>query len=219
MTKKPLIIINCKTYVEGSGKEARRLAKNISTIKNIRANIIMSVQAPDIYACSKTKTKIIAQHFNTSQAGANTGDIHIKSLIENGAKGSLINHSEKRLPLKEIAKRIALLQEAKLQAIVCVKTPKEAQKVAKLRPELIAIEPPKLIGGTISVTTADPKIITKTIEQVRKVNTDVEILCGAGIKTKEDVKKALKLGCRGVLLASGIIKQKNQKKALEQIIP
>jgi triosephosphate isomerase len=35
------------------------------------------------------------------------------------------------------------------------------------------------------------------------------ILCGAGISTAEDVSIALKLGTRGVLVASGIVKAKD----------
>jgi len=49
---------------------------------------------------------------------------------------------------------------------------------------------------------------------VRKVNPDVVVLCGAGISSGDDVEAALKLGTKGVLLASGVVKAKEPKKVL-----
>jgi triosephosphate isomerase len=46
----------------------------------------------------------------------------------------------------------------------------------------------------------------------------VGVLCGAGITTGEDLRAALDLGSEGVLLASGIIKAKDQRQALEELV-
>jgi triosephosphate isomerase len=45
----------------------------------------------------------------------------------------------------------------------------------------------------------------------------VTILCGAGITTGKDVTAALKLGTKGVLLASGIVKAKEPYKVLSEM--
>jgi triosephosphate isomerase len=74
---------------------------------------------------------------------------------------------------------------------------------------MIAVEPPELIGTGIPVSKAKPEIITSTVKLVRKVNSKVTILCGAGISHGEDVAAALKLGTQGVLVASGIVKAKD----------
>ena len=50
------------------------------------------------------------------------------------------------------------------------------------------------------------------------MNGDVAVLCGAGVKTGEDVRTALDLGARGVLLASGVVKAKDPEAVLRDLI-
>ena len=64
------------------------------------------------------------------------------------------------------------------------------------------------------MTTANPDIVKRTVDAIKKVSPDVKVLCGAGVKTGADVKKAIELGCSGVLLASGITKVADPKKAI-----
>jgi triosephosphate isomerase len=59
------------------------------------------------------------------------------------------------------------------------------------------------------VSKAKPEVVTDTVKLVQQVNRDMPILCGAGISQAEDVAIALKLGTRGVLVASGIVKAKD----------
>ena len=47
---------------------------------------------------------------------------------------------------------------------------------------------------------------------------DVMVLCGAGVKTGEDLRVALELGASGVLLASGITKADRPGVALENLL-
>ncbi|MCD4808712.1 MAG: triose-phosphate isomerase, partial [Methanosarcinales archaeon] len=50
------------------------------------------------------------------------------------------------------------------------------------------------------------------------INPDVKVLCGAGISKGEDMKAALELGSVGVLLASGVVKSSDPKKALFDLV-
>jgi triosephosphate isomerase len=84
-------------------------------------------------------------------------------------------------------------------------------------PDMIAIEPPELIGTGISVSKARPELITESVKQIRKVNGSVKILCGAGVTTAEDVSKALELGSEGVLVASGVVKSKDPRTILRSM--
>jgi triosephosphate isomerase len=43
------------------------------------------------------------------------------------------------------------------------------------------------------------------------------VLCGAGVSSKEDVKKALELGAQGVLLASAFVKAPDPKAFLSEL--
>jgi len=81
-----------------------------------------------------------------------------------------------------------------------------------LKIEYIAYEPPELIGGDISVSEAKPEIIERITSKVDN------LLVGAGIKKKEDVKRSLELGAKGILVASGVVKAKNPYKILEEFV-
>lgn len=219
MIEVPSVVINFKTYNEASGKDAVKLAKTASTVaKAKKKSVICCAQASDVHACAKTGVVVFGQHVDIAPAGGHTGKVSIKALKENGAKGCLVNHSENRIPFEDIMETVALLAEADMVSIVCVKTPTEAKKIAKLNPDIIAIEPPKLIGGDISVTTADPTIVSKSVDAVKKVNPHIPVLCGAGVKNGKDVKAAGKLGAMGVLVASGVTKAKDQGKAIEDLV-
>lgn len=215
--KTPLILVNFKTYKQATGKKAVALAKKCDLArKKTRTNIILSVEANDIDKIhNKLKIPVLAEHIDYYDYGAHTGSILPETVKEDGAVGTLINHSEKRLSLSVIKKTIERAKKLKLKTIVCASTPKKAEQIAKLKPDFIAIEPPGLIGGNISVSTAKPEIITNTIKRVKKI-ARIPVLCGAGVKTKQDVEIAIRLGAKGILVASGVTKAKNPVKVLTE---
>ena len=67
----------------------------------------------------------------------------------------------------------------------------------------MAIEPPELIGSGKAVSKENPAIITKSIEAA---GGRTKVICGAGITDKSDIKAAIKLGSRGILVASSVVK-------------
>ena len=70
------------------------------------------------------------------------------------------------------------------------------------RGDLIAVEPPELIGGDISVSKAEPEVIERSVQMLGQNR----VLVGAGVKNSDDIRIALSLGASGVLLASGVTK-------------
>ncbi len=209
--KIPLIIINFKTYPESTGKKALRLAKKI---QRVNKNMIIGVQATDIYLVSKnTKLSVYAQHVDSYKQGRNTGFITPESVKQAGAGGVFLNHSEHKLSLIEIKKIFKRCKKINLKVAIFSKNIKEAKQIEKLKPDYLIIEPPELVGGNISISKAKPKLI----ENISK-NLKIPFLVGAGIKTSEDVKIAMKLGASGIAIASGIIKVKDSKKALKDLI-
>lgn len=209
-----MILINCKTYNQASGKNAEELAK-IS--KDMNAPVILCTQASDIHRCSE-HNRVFAQHVDTEPAGGHTGKVTIKSLVENGATGCLVNHSENRIPTEQIEATISLLKEHNITSVLCVQDSQEAQAYAQLSPDYIAIEPPELIGGDVSVTSANPAIVSDSVQAVQAVNEKVKVLCGAGVKNGSDVAKAKELGAVGVLIASGVAKAEDKKAALLDLV-
>jgi triosephosphate isomerase len=121
----------------------------------------------------------------------------------------LINHAERQIKLADIDAVIRLTKEKNLTSCVCTSNPPISAAVAYLNPDIISIEPPELIGTGVAVSKAKPEDVTKTIQLVRKVNTEAVLLCGAGISHGEDVAVALKLKTQGILVASAIVKAKD----------
>jgi len=177
-------------------------------------SIAVAVQAADIKAVADAVSiPVLAQHIDAVGFGSNTGHILPEAVKEAGAVGTLLNHSEHQLHIKMIAGGIDRARQVGLKTIVCANTADKAAEVAELDPDMVAVEPPELIGGDISVSTAKPEIIKNTVEKVEQV-ADIPVLCGAGVKTGDDIKKSIELGAKGVLLASGITKAEEPKKVL-----
>ncbi len=220
MEKKPLIVLNFKTYAEGMGDSAVRMAKYCEEVsKDSGVEIIACPQTPDIYrvACA-VKIPVFAQHIDAVGAGSYTGHITADCVRAAGAKGTLINHSERRLLLANIDSALQCAKKAGLKTIVCTNNVAVTSAAAALAPDFVAIEPPELIGSGNPVSKANPDIVSGSVRAVKAINPHVKVLCGAGISTGDDVAAALSLGAVGVLLASGVIKAKDPKTALLDLV-
>jgi triosephosphate isomerase len=212
----PIIIINYKTYSEATGKKAVKLSKIVEEVsKESGVNICVAPQFADITSIADTVSiPIFAQHIDSITPGSHTGQVLLESVKEAGAIGTLINHSEKRLKLFEIDAIVTRIHESDLVSVVCTNNAGVSAAAAALKPDMIAVEPPELIGTGIPVSKAKPEVVSGTVELVKNINPKAVILCGAGITTGEDVAAALKLGTKGVLVASGIVKAKDPRKVL-----
>lgn len=215
-----LIILNYKTYDEATGVNAVEMAKLCLGVSDSTGiSIVVAPQFPDIYrVADQVGIPVYAQHMDGVGAGSNTGHIYAKCISEAGACGTLLNHSEKRMNLADIEKAIQSAKEYNLKTVVCTNNVQTTAAASALNPTYVAIEPPELIGSGIPVSKANPEIILNSVKAVRKINKDVGILCGAGISKGDDLKAAKDLGADGVLLASGIIRSKDPKKALENLV-
>jgi triosephosphate isomerase len=206
-----MIIVNYKTYLEATGQRALEMAKKAEQVnRETRVTVAVAPQFTDISTLARSVAiPVFAQHVDPIKPGGYTGHVLAESVKEAGAVGTLVNHSEKQLKLSDIDQIVRTAREKDLLSVVCANNPSISAAVATLKPDVIAIEPPELIGTGIPVSKAQPEVITGTIKLVRKVNPDVVILCGAGISHGEDVATALRLGTQGVLVASGIVKAKD----------
>jgi len=212
----PIVLVNFKTYAEGTGKNALKLAQICEKV-SLETSVCVGVapQFVDIAPiASAVKVSVFAQHIDPVSAGSFTGSVLPESVKEAGAVGTLINHSERRLKLADIDAAITRARESNLLSVVCSNNAVVSAAVAALKPDMIAVEPPELIGTGIPVSKAKPEVVSGTVDLVKKVNRDVIVLCGAGITKGEDVSAALQLGTEGVLVASGIVKAKDPYRIL-----
>jgi triosephosphate isomerase len=219
MLKTPAIVLNVKTYTESTGVNALELARLMEKIeKETSVSMAIAVQACDIARCAEeVDIPVYAQHIDPIKPGSSTGWTLPEAVKAAGAVGTLINHSEHRLILADIDTCLLRAKDLGLETLVCTNNVATSKAVSTFTPSMIAVEPPELIGGDISVTAADPGIVSNTVQAVRSMNKTVKILCGAGVKNGRDVAKAIELGADGVLLASGVVKAKNKEEVLRDL--
>jgi len=218
--KFPLILINFKAYPQSSGKKSVELAKVAEEVwKETGITIAVAPQLTDLaLVASQVEIPVFSQHSDPVTPGSRTGHVTLEAVKDAGAIGTMLNHSERRIRADEIDVIVKKAKELGLITVVCANTPEVTAAMAALGPDMVAIEPPELIGTGIPVSKAKPEIVQDSVKLVQKVNPDVKVLCGAGISTGEDVVAALKLGTKGVLLASGVVKAKDWKKAIYDLV-
>ncbi len=218
LSRPPIIIINFKTYEEATGERAVRLARICGRVATkYQKRIIIAPQFTDIYRIareSSASTPVFAQHIDDG-IGKFTGTVSPLAVREAGAVGTLLNHSERRLPIEDIGKRIKAAKAQGLMSLCFADSIEESLKIAAYGPEMIAYEPPELVGTGISVSTARPSQIT---DFVKKVTPKVRRLVGAGISNAGDVRKALELGADGWGVSSAFTKAKDPEKALTELV-
>ncbi|MBI4983750.1 triose-phosphate isomerase [Candidatus Woesearchaeota archaeon] len=216
---RPLILINFKTYKESSGNRGLKLAQRISKVKSNKYQIAV---APSLLTvkeiAEKVNIPVFAQHADNVELGAHTGSIPPRELKEIGIQGVILNHSEYKVNFPYLRNIVKLCQHYHLITVVCASNLVEIKHIAELNPDYIAYEPPELIGGDISVTEANPEIITRAVKMVGRMSSSTKMLCGAGIHSPEDLHQALSLGANGVLLAHAVVKAPSPRKFLNEFL-
>jgi len=209
------ILVNLKAY-PCDPIEVATAARDVADASGVR--IAVSPQAADIARVAETGVETWAQHVSPNDHGSHTGSTLAEAVADNGAVGTLINHSENRLKLANIDASVRAAERADLEAVVCANNPAQVGAAAALTPDAVAVEPPALIGGDVSVATADPGIVEDAVAAADAVDSDVDVFCGAGVSTGDDVDAAGELGASGVLLASGVAKADDPVAVLEDLV-
>lgn len=214
-----MIFVNYKTYEEGTGQKAVDLTGILeSVVHETQVKIIPVVQPPDIKEIvSVTTLEVWVQKIDPVEFGANTGAIVPEAVFEDGAMGTFLNHSEAKLEsFDDLAKASDRAKEVGLKTLIFAKDVEELKNVCSLAPNYVAYEPPELIGGTISVAQARPEVIREAHEIANAAGTP--LIVGAGVHSREDVRKSLELGAVGVAVASDIMKAEDPRRELLDLV-
>ncbi len=216
----PLIVVNFKTYLQGTGEGAVDIARACRDVgASSGLTIGVAPQLCDVFrVASQVDVPVYSQHVDGVGSGSFTGHAFARCVRDAGACGTLINHSERRLRLADIDASIQASKEVGLSTIVCTNNVATTAAAAALGPDYVAVEPPELIGSGIPVSKADPDVVRGSVAAVGRIDPDVKVLCGAGISKGEDLKAAMELGSVGVLLASGVVKAEDPIAALEDLV-
>ncbi|MDD4026570.1 MAG: triose-phosphate isomerase [Candidatus Shapirobacteria bacterium] len=211
-----MILVNFKIYKETFGDGALKMAEICQKVmKKTGVKIIPIVSALDaVRIKEKLGIDVYLQAVDSVNDGAKTGFISPFQAKELKIEGTLINHSEHKIKPGSI-KNILKNWPKGFKSVVCVSTLGQADGWAKnIKPDMIAYEPKEFIGNSEkSVASEKPEIIKKIVEKYGKI----PVLVGAGIHSKEDVSVSLKLGAKGILISSFIIKAKDPEKELNEI--
>lgn len=209
-----MIVVNFKTYKEATGYKAINLARICKRVQeDCGVRIVAVPQIADLRNCVETGADCWVQHIDPAEQGKNTGWIVREDVEQAGAMGTLLNHSEHKLSPEILGQTMAMIGGLAFEACVCAGGVEEAVRMVELIPDYIAYEPPELIGSRDkSVATEKPEMIQEVVKAVT-----VPILVGAGIHSPEDVKTALKLGAKGVLLATDVVLAEAPEKELREL--
>jgi len=215
------IFINFKTYPQGTGEKAMELARICKEVeKESGLPIIPVVQAVDLRAIKEAvEREVWVQRIDPEPPGKFTGSLNLEAVIETGASGTLINHSEHQVPpgtVKQIISAVKKRLNAKsqFQTMVCCKTLGQMERLIKFKPDYLAYEISELIGGDISVTDTNTKAIKHGVE----ICQEIPLVVGAGINKAEDLKKAKELGAKGVLISSAVVLAEDPKEKLKKLV-
>lgn len=213
-----MIFVNFKTYKQGTGIRAVELARDLSSCQSqAKVPIIPVVQPTDIrLSVAASLHEVWAQHVDPIEYGKNTGWILPEAIVEAGAMGTFLNHSEHKIPNDKLQITNERCKEVGLKTLVFASDIEELERVVKVKPDFVAYEPPELIASqTTSVARAKPEVIGEAVEVAKKAG--VPLIVGAGVKDATDVKKSLELGAVGVAVSSAIVLAKNPQEVVLEL--
>jgi len=218
------VFINFKTYPQGTGREAIELAKILRQAQDKFASvkIIPVVQTVDVFRIRQAvDIPVWVQHVDWQPQGQYTGWVNLEAVLEAGAEGTLLNHSEHQIPpgmIKQVLGRVRDIRgiggNKGFEVMVCCKTLGQMERLVKLKPDFVGYEISELIGGEVSITDSNPKAIKHAVELCGKI----PLIVGAGVHQAEDLKKAMDLGAKGVLVSSAVVLAENPRQKLEDLI-
>lgn len=216
--KPPFFEIGPKAYIYGQrALELAQFADVVSVKYNVQ--IIFTPQYVDIpLIVQGTKHLLIfAQHMDPTPIGRGIGSVLPEAIKAAGAVGVLLNHAEKPLSFDVLQRTIQRADEVGLASMACAGTMKEVEIVAKMNPNILLAESPKLIG-TGKRGVEDQKAIQKINKLVLGINPNILVLHGAGISCGTDVYDIITMGAQAAGSTSGILKAKDPFAMLEEMI-
>jgi triosephosphate isomerase len=209
------VLVNLKAY-PCDPVEVGEAAATVADESGARVGV--APQTAHVERVAATGVETWAQHISSVGHGSHTGSTLAEAVSDAGARGTLLNHSERRVTLADVDAAVDAADRAGLATVVCANNPRQVAAAAALEPDAVAVEPPALIGTGTPVSKADPDVVRDAVTAAERVDPDVDVYCGAGISTGADVTAARELGADGVLLASGVAGADDPGEALRSLV-
>jgi triosephosphate isomerase len=215
----PVFEIGLKGYAWGA--EAVRLARAADELAaELGLSIVFDPQAVDIPAVARETRHVLvfSQHLDPVVPGRGVGAMLAEAVRDAGADGVMLNHSERPMTLADIAGAIRRARAVGLATMVYADSPEEAAAVAMLGPDIVLAEPPDLIETSRSAATQMRAFVERSVELVGRVDPRIVVMCGAGIRTADDVTAMMALGVGGTGSSSGILRAPDPIAAMRSMV-
>lgn len=212
-----MLLVNFKTYPQAIGPQALELTQKLAKTAKGFPYITVGFAPPILELARVTNNidvPIWAQHLDPVGTGKFTGYLSPADAKAAGSYGTFLNHSEHQLNKDKILKTLELAKEVELKVLVFADSPQKVAELKDLSPDLIAYEPPELIGGNVSVTSAKPEVIKQAVEAAG----DVPLLIGAGVREKADISTAISLGAAGAAVSSAVVTASNPEEIFANLL-
>lgn len=211
-----MIIVNFKNYKETFSEGTLKLAEICKKVAlKSGVEIIPAVSSLDAVLIQKElNMKVFLQSVDPIFEGRGSGFVSPLKAEKLRIEGSLLNHSEHKLPPGTIKKMLSVWPK-NFKSVVCLSSLGQIKGWARnIKPDFVAYEPRNLIASKEkSVATENPQTIKKIVDFYKKI----PVLVGAGIHSVEDVKVSLKMGASGILISSFIVQSKTPEKNLNKL--
>lgn len=215
-----MIFINFKTYEQGSGPKAIAITKILEEVaRETQVKIVPVVQIIDAEAViNSTSLEVWVQHVDPISYGPYTGWALPEELVRIGIRGVFLHHSEHKFAnWDDLVKAVARCKEVDLKTLVFAEDLKELEKILSLGSTYVAYEPPELVGSVETSVSVEHADVVSQAAQLAK-NRGIPLIVGAGIHSKDDVKKSLELGAVGVAVATDVVRAQDPKKELLDLV-
>ncbi len=209
-----MIFLSLKTYKEATGDNVIKLLASVKKVsQESGVPIIPVAQTVDLFRIKKElNLEVWVQHVDPIDPGRHMGFISPYSVKKFGASGVIINHAEHPVSGDVIKKTIEKSKEYGLKTLVLCQSIELAKQVEGWSPDYIGYEKGELIAGPVSMVDMEEKNIEYLAGALKK-----PLIVGAGISNGDHVKKAVKLGGKGVILASAFVKAENPEAKLREL--
>lgn len=193
-----MLIINFKRYLDlAAAVQMCKVCKWIG--EETRVSVVACVEAEHLPACLAVGVECWTQRFETGARGY---------------AGSLLNHSDYRLSWSQIQHQFLELMTHGKKVCICAATVQEAVEVSSFRSDFVAFEPPSLIGSREkSVASERPEEIAEVVNKLAPQ----QVFIGAGVHNGEDIEVGIKLGAKGFLIATDVVKAIDPAKELREL--
>lgn len=185
--------------------------------KEFEVDVLFVAPYTDIRrVCENTKHLIVlAPYMDAIRPGRGIADVLPEAVEAAGARGVVLNHSERPLSIEKLQETMDRANELDLLTFVCSDTIENSRKIAHLHPDILNPEPKELIGsGKVS----EMGFVTEVNRAVKSIDPAILVEQAAGVSTAQQVYEFIMAGSDAVGSASGILTSINPFELLRDMV-